>query len=78
MINRSKLKRKGETVARGERQGSSKLKENEVLELVDAVNSGEYTISSIAKAFGITTTTVRWIMQGKVWSWLTKIPKKER
>jgi hypothetical protein len=58
---------------RGEDHPSSKLTEEDVLEIVEAVNSLDYTKMSIARAFRISTTHVRQIMKGNSWSWLTGI-----
>lgn len=58
---------------RGEDHPSSKLGEEDVIEIVEAVESGEYTKSAIARAFKISTTQVRQIMKGNSWSWLTGI-----
>ena len=73
MVDKTNLQPRGSTAARGERQGMSKLKESEVLEIIELVNSREYTITSIARTFSITTTNIRSIMRGETWSWLTGI-----
>jgi hypothetical protein len=67
------LENSGNGPIRGEEHPSSKLTEEDVVEIVEAVKSGEYTKMAIAKAFGISTTQVRHIMNGKSWSWLTGI-----
>jgi transposase-like protein len=61
---------------RGEDHPGSKLTEEDVLDIVDAVKSGEYTKMAIARAFNISTTQVRQIMKGNSWSWLTGIHPK--
>ena len=58
---------------RGEDHPSSKLSEEDVIEIVEAVESGEYTKMAIARSFKISTTQVRQIMKGNRWSWLTGI-----
>lgn len=63
----------GRNPAKGERHPGSKLTEDDVLEIVAAAECGEYTITSIARAYGISTTNVRAIISGKTWSWLTGI-----
>ena len=57
----------------GEKHPATKLTEEEVLEIVEAAESGEYSKMSIARSFGISATHVRHIIGGKSWSWLTGI-----
>lgn len=57
------------TRARGERQGSSRLAEEQVLEIRERYDSGEVG-KEIARDFGVTPTMVSYIGLRKNWKWL--------
>lgn len=60
------------TSNRGERQGISKLKNEEVMEIY---RSGD-TTENLAKRFNVTRSNIRCIKNGVSWSWLTGHKKK--
>lgn len=57
------------TVARGEKQGLSKLKKEEVIEIKRLLSKGE-TATSLGKKFGVHKSTIKTIKCGKSWGWL--------
>lgn len=56
---------------KGERNGCSKLTENQVLEIYERGNKGE-SQRSLAREFGVVQNTVGQILRGEKWNWLTK------
>jgi hypothetical protein len=56
---------------------SSKLKEDQVLEIVRRYKGGERQ-HALAACFSVTQTLVSQIVLGKAWSWLTGIIKQEQ
>lgn len=56
--------------ARGEAQGSSRLKEGEVLTIKQLLSDGKVRQTVIAKMFNVTPTAILFIKKGKTWSWL--------
>lgn len=61
-----------ETRARGSRNGGSKLTEDDVYLIFDALATGE-THRSIGKRFGVGSTTIDAINRGKYWSHLRRL-----
>lgn len=55
------------TMARGERQGSSKLKEADVLAIRELYSPGSVTLAMLADRFGVTPTMVSFIVRRKSW-----------
>lgn len=60
---------------RGEKQGLSKLKSAQVLEILRLREEG-YEQKEIAKLFGVGRKTISHIEIGSTWSWLTGIERK--
>jgi hypothetical protein len=56
------------TIARGEKNGSSKLTEAQVREILDL--RGKELSKEIAERFGVTTRTITGIHTGRSWAWL--------
>jgi hypothetical protein len=67
--NRVDCKQKGRT-ARGEQHGRRVLSEKEVLRIIDLDNQ-RMSVPSIAQKLGRAETTVRHVVAGRTWSWLT-------
>jgi hypothetical protein len=64
--------RKGRTVAHhGEKQGSAKLKEEEVVDIKRFINAGIQK-TWIAKLYGVHKSTIDYIFRGKNWGYLNK------
>ena len=55
---------------RGEAQGSSRLKEGDVLAIRRLLSDGKVRQTVIAKMFNVTPTAILFIKKGKTWSWL--------
>jgi hypothetical protein len=62
----------GRQPCRGAAQGSAKLSEEQVLEIVKRHKGGEQQIT-LAAHFGVTPPTINAIVVGRKWSWLTGI-----
>lgn len=60
----------GRVSPRGEKQGSSKLKETEVLEIKRLLGLGEISGLEISRRFKVSKTTIYRINSGVVWGWL--------
>ena len=58
------------TIARGSRQGMSKLKDDQVIEIRNRYASGTETYRSLAKDFGISFKMVGFIVKKQSWGWL--------
>lgn len=56
-----------ETVARGERQGNSKLSTSDVVRILE-LTRGEHNVSEIARMFGVQRAAIRRIRDGKGWT----------
>jgi hypothetical protein len=54
----------------GEQQGSSKLKEEEVLQIRELYDSGELNISELHRKFNVSRRNIRFIVQRKSWKHL--------
>ena len=52
---------------------NKKLNENQVFEIIELSKTGKYTQKEIGGKFGVNRDTVRAILQGKYWGWLTGI-----
>jgi len=59
---------------RGSRQGNSKLKENDVKEIINLYKNG-LKIYELAKKHNVNWATIYNIIMGKSWGWLTNINK---
>ena len=70
-MDKSKLEKSKQ---HGEEHPLAKLKDQEVLEIVQAIKDG-YTMASIGRAFNVTTSNIQAIKRGYTWSWLTGIGK---
>ena len=58
-----------DTTARGEKVGTSKLKEGEVLE-IRALRRAGRTLEALADGFGVSVRTVYCILSGRTWAHL--------
>lgn len=63
--------------AQGEKHGSSILRDDQVLQIVEEVKKGRHH-QVVADEFGISRTTIFDICRGKSWSSITGIPKRCR
>lgn len=59
------------------RGNNKKLNENQVFETIELSKTGKYTQKEIGRKFGVNRDTVRAILQGKYWGWLTGITQSE-
>lgn len=64
------------TIARGERNGESKLTESEVLEILSL--KGKMSQRAIAQKFGISQTNVGHIFHRRKWAWLSESRAKPK
>jgi hypothetical protein len=58
--------------AKGEEVGSSKLTEQQVLEICKLIQSGTDSLTSIGQKYGVTKYCISDIKRKKSWGWLTK------
>lgn len=56
---------------RGSASKNSKLKEDEVQEILTLIAEGEHTYKQIAAKFGVKDVTISAIKNGRSWAWLT-------
>ncbi|MBB5748575.1 HNH endonuclease signature motif containing protein [Micrococcus sp. TA1] len=68
---------KRERQARGERQGSAKLTESQVLEIRSIAATGSVKHSLIAKRFGVSQAQIGHIVTGRRWKYLLNQSEKE-
>jgi len=68
--NMAKMSEAGR-IARGGKHGQSKLKEEQVREIIDLFRTGKYAKSEIARRFGVTRETVSKVVSGKRWRHVT-------
>lgn len=72
------MDRKGRRVSvRGERLGTSKLTENQAIEINKMYASGSYRQVDISRLFGVERSVVSAIVQGRTWSHATGIKEKK-
>ena len=56
-----------ERQARGERVGNAKLKESQVIEIRRRWKAGEASQHALAREYGVTLSTIHWIVIGRTW-----------
>lgn len=66
----------GRQSLRGEKNTQAKLKEEQVLQIVELYKTGAYTYVSLAKKYGVAMTGISNIFNGHCWSYLTGIKNK--
>jgi hypothetical protein len=59
-------------MARGERQGGAKLKEQDILDILQLSKNG-MSQGQIAKRYIVQREAIREILKGRSWAWLTKL-----
>lgn len=62
----------------GEKNTQSKLKESDVLEIIELYRTGNYSYSKLAKKYNISVSGVSSIFNGHCWSYLTGIKDRTR
>ena len=65
------LLKKGNSFARGERNGSAKLTVENVLEIRSLLEKGGVLHKEIAEIYGVCRTVISMIGSGRAWSWVT-------
>ena len=61
----------------GSSHANSKLVESDVLLMLDMYRSSRVSQTELAKRFNVCSATVNHILNGRIWSHLTKIPKRK-
>lgn len=67
----------GENAARGERAGSSRLTDRDVIQIREAYAAGGVTQTILARDFGVDTGTISRIVTGKAWTHLPITPTSQ-
>jgi DNA-binding transcriptional regulator YiaG len=57
--------------ARGEKHGSNKLKEYQIIEIKELLKEGKLTQQRIANLYNVSRRTIGYIKSGKIWSYIT-------
>lgn len=69
------LIKSGARRARGEAHGIAKLTRWQVLDMRRRYLNGDVSMATLAKSYGVGTTTVRKVLHGETWAWLEE-PKE--
>lgn len=56
--------------AKGEKNGSSKLTKEEVLDIRDLYATGEWTQQELADEFGVSNPAISYLLSRRTWAWL--------